>query len=73
MNYHFCATTVMLLIKYLRRDKKIKLSSLLMGLFRDNETNNLNGTDHGYKSQLARGKSVEYFTSMADDLNSGLP
>ena len=44
-----------------------------MGLFRDNETNNLNGTDHDYKSQLARGKSVGYFTSMADDLNSGLP
>ena len=35
-----------------------------MGLFRDNETNNLNGTDHGCKSQLARGKSVGYFTSM---------
>ena len=44
-----------------------------MGLFRDNETNNLYGTEHGYKSQLARGKSVGYFTSMADDLNSGLP
>ena len=31
-----------------------------MGLFRDNETNNLNGTEHGYKSQLARGKPADY-------------
>ena len=31
-----------------------------MGLFRDSETNNLNGTEHGYKSQLARGKPAGY-------------
>ena len=43
-----------------------------MGLFRDNETNNLYGTDHGYKSQLLGGESVGYFTSVAEDLNPGL-
>ena len=31
-----------------------------MGLFRDNETSDLNGIEHGYKSQLARGKSAGY-------------
>ena len=44
-----------------------------MGLFRDNETNNSYGTDHGYKSQLLDVESVGYFTSVAEDLNSGLP
>ena len=44
-----------------------------MGLFRDNKTNNLNGTDHGYKSQLLDVESVGYFTSVAEDLNPGLP
>ena len=44
-----------------------------MGLFRDNETNNLNGMFiQGLKSQLAGGKPVGYITSEADDLNSGL-
>ena len=43
-----------------------------MGLFRDNETNNLYGTDHGYKSQLLDVESVGYFTSVAEDLNPGL-
>ena len=43
-----------------------------MGLLRDNETNNLNGTDHGYKSQLLDVESVGYFTSVAEDLNPGL-
>ena len=43
-----------------------------MGLFRDNETNNLYRTDHGYKSQLLGGESVGYFTSVAEDLNPGL-
>ena len=42
-----------------------------MRLFRDNETNNLNGTEHGYKSQLARGKPAGYL-SVVEDLNSGL-
>ena len=44
-----------------------------MGLFRDNETNNLYGTEHGYKSQLLDVESVVYFTSVAEDLNPGLP
>ena len=44
-----------------------------MGLFRDNETNNLNGMFiQGLKSQLPGGKPVGYITSDADDLNSGL-
>ena len=44
-----------------------------MGLFRDNETNNLNGMFiQGLKSQLAGGKPVGYITSEADDLNTGL-
>ena len=44
-----------------------------MGFFRDNETNNWNGTDHAYKSQLLGGESIGYFTSVAEDLNPGLP
>ena len=31
-----------------------------MGLFRDNETNNLNETSHGKKTHLVGGKPVGY-------------
>ena len=44
-----------------------------MGLFRDNETNNeTNGNLHRKKSQLVGGEPVGYFTSVAEDLQSGL-
>ena len=43
-----------------------------MGLFEDNETNNLNGTCHGQKSQMVGGKPVGYFTRVAEDLSAGL-
>ena len=44
-----------------------------MGLFEDNETNNeTNGKQHGKKSQLVGGEPVGYFTSVAEDLQSGL-
>ena len=44
-----------------------------MGLFRDNKTNNeTNGKYHGVKTQLVGGEPVGYFTSVAEDLQSGL-
>ena len=44
-----------------------------MGLFRDNETNKLNETQHGLKSQLVGDKPVRLFYSVAEDFNSKLP
>ena len=43
-----------------------------MGLFKDNETNKLNETQHGLKSQLVGGKPVRLFTCVAKDLSSEL-
>ena len=44
-----------------------------MELFRDNETNNSNGTQQRSESSLVGGKPIGYFTSLAEDLNLGLP
>ena len=38
-----------------------------MGLFRDNETNNLKETLHDLESQLVGGESVCYFTSVVEE------
>ena len=37
-----------------------------MGLFRDNETNNSNGTLNGYKSQLVGGEPIGYCRQVQD-------